>query len=127
VLPFLVVSTKFIILICCAERVLQFIVARLKLTYTNTMATSQRKIKNARSGRVVRFEPQDLKLINADPTIRASFEQVICMHLCERIQGYNAQLVEQFTLNFTGVSATIAGITFQVTKETMSVATKIPL
>jgi hypothetical protein len=38
------------------------------------MATSQRKRKNARSGRVVRFEPQDLKLINPDPTIKASFE-----------------------------------------------------
>jgi hypothetical protein len=66
-LPFLVPSAKFIILIHCTERVLQFIVARLKLTYTNTMETSQRKRKNARSGRVVRFEPQDLKLINADP------------------------------------------------------------
>jgi hypothetical protein len=47
--------------------------------------------------------------------------------LCERIQGYNAQLAEKFSLNFTGVSATIAGITFQVTEETMSVVTKIHL
>jgi recombinational DNA repair ATPase RecF len=39
------------------------------------METSQSKRKNARSGRVVRFEPQDLKLINEDPTIRVSFEQ----------------------------------------------------
>jgi len=58
------------------------------------MSNSQRKRKNARSGRVVRFEPQDLKLINADMVIRASFKHVVCMHLCERIQGYNAQLSE---------------------------------
>jgi len=91
------------------------------------METSQRKRKNARSGRVVRFEPQDLKLINVGPMIKASFEQSKCMCFCERIQGYNVQLTEQFTLNFTGVSVTIVGITFQVTKETMLAVTEIPL
>jgi hypothetical protein len=91
------------------------------------MAASQRKRKNARSGRAMRFEPQDLKLINADPMIRVSFEQVICMCFCERIQGYNAQLDEQFTLNFTGVSVTIAGITFRVMEEIMLAAMEIPL
>jgi hypothetical protein len=91
------------------------------------MATSQSKRKNARSGKVVRFEPQDLKLINADLTIRVSFEQDGCICFCEKIQGYNVQLTKQFSLNFTGVSATIAGITFQVTEETISVATEIPM
>ena len=90
------------------------------------MASSQRKIKNARSGRVVRFEPQDLELINEDPTIKASFEKARCMHFCERIQGYNVKLAKQFALNLTGVSATIVGITFQVMEETLSVAMEIP-
>jgi hypothetical protein len=49
----------------------------------------------------------------------------MCFH--ERIQGYNAQLNKQFALDLTGVSATIVPITFQVTKETMLVATEIPL
>ena len=49
------------------------------------------------------------------------------MCFCERIQGYNVQITESFTLNFTGVSATIAGITFQVIEETMLVAMEIPL
>jgi hypothetical protein len=49
------------------------------------------------------------------------------MCFCEGIQGYNVKLDEHFALNFTGVSATIVGITFQVTEETMSVATEIPL
>jgi hypothetical protein len=65
-------------------------------------------------------------LINEDPTISASYEQAGCMHFCERIQGYNVKLVEQFTVNFTGVSTTIVGITFQVTKETLSAVAKIP-
>jgi hypothetical protein len=90
------------------------------------MAVSQSIRKKARSGRAVRFEPQDLELINEDPMIRASFKQVGCMRFCERIKGYNVKLVEQFALNFTGVSATIAEITFQVMEETLSAATEIP-
>jgi hypothetical protein len=78
------------------------------------MVVSQSTRKKARSGRAVRFEPQDMELINEDPKIKASFEQVGCMHFYERIKGYNAKLAEKFTLNFTGVSATIVGITFRV-------------
>jgi hypothetical protein len=68
-----------------------------------------------------------MELINEYLVIKVSFEQAGCMNLCERIQGYNVKLAEQFTLNFTGVSVTIARITFQVTEETLSVATDIPL
>jgi recombinational DNA repair ATPase RecF len=49
------------------------------------MAVSQSIRNKARSGRVVRFEPHDLELINEDPKIRASFEQAGCMHFYERI------------------------------------------
>jgi hypothetical protein len=59
--------------------------------------------------------------------IRVSFEQVGCIRFCEKIQGYNAQLTKKFTLNFTGVSTTIARITFQVSKETISTTTEIPM
>jgi hypothetical protein len=125
-LPFLAVSAKFVILIFRAERVSQFITAHVKLIYTSIMEVSQSIRKKARSGRAVRFEPQDLELINEDPKIRASFEQAGCMCFCERIKGYNVKLAEQFTLNFTGVSVTIVGITFRVTEETLSAATEIP-
>jgi hypothetical protein len=76
------------------------------------METSQSIRKKVRSGRAVRSEPQDLELINEDPEIRASFEQVGCMCFCEKIKGYNVKLAEQFALNFTGFCVTIAGITF---------------
>jgi hypothetical protein len=78
------------------------------------MTTPQQKRKNVRSRKVMRFEPQDLKLVNTDPKIRVSFEQVGYIRFCEKFQGYNAQLTKQFSLNFNGVNATIAGITFQV-------------
>jgi hypothetical protein len=91
------------------------------------MVVSQSIRKKARSGRAMRFEPQDLELINEDSTIKASFEQVGCFHFYERIKGYNAKLAEKFSLNFIGVSTTIVGITFRVTDETLSAAMEIPL
>jgi hypothetical protein len=48
------------------------------------------------------------------------------MHYCEKIKGYNAKLDEQFALRFNGFHATIVGITFWVTEETLSAATEIP-
>jgi hypothetical protein len=45
------------------------------------------------------------------------------MRYCEKIQGYNVKLAEQFALRFNGFCAIIAGITFQVTEETLSVTT----
>jgi hypothetical protein len=71
---FLAHCANFTIIIRCTERLLQFIVAFLKLTYIDIMKTSQSKRNNARRGKVVRFEPWDLKLINVDPAIKASFE-----------------------------------------------------
>jgi hypothetical protein len=126
-LHFLAVFAKFVILIFRIDGVSQFITVRVKLIYTRIMAVSQSIRKKVRSGRAVRFEPQDLELINEYPTIKASFEQARCMRFCERIKGYNVNLVEQFTLNFTGVSATITVITFRVTEETLSSPMEIPL
>jgi hypothetical protein len=90
------------------------------------MTTYQSRRNNSRSNRIVRFEPRDLNLINADSMIRVSFEQTRCICFYEKIQGYNAQLTKKVDLNFTGVSETIARVTFQVTKEVMSVSTEIP-
>jgi hypothetical protein len=125
-LPFLAVYAKFVILIRRAEGVSQFIIALAKLIYTSIMAVSQSIRNKARSVWDVKFEPQDLELINEDPAIRVSFEQAGCTCFCERIKGYNVTLAEQFTLNFTGVSATIVGITFQVMEVTLSVVMEIP-
>jgi hypothetical protein len=75
----------------------------------------------------MKFEPHNLNLVNEDLTIRLSFEQAKCIIFCEKAQRYHAYLTKKFTLNFTSVSATIAGITFQVLEETISVAKKIPM
>jgi hypothetical protein len=65
-------------------------------------------------------------LINEYLNIRACFEQLECMRHYEKIKGYNTKLAEQFTLRFDGFYATIAGLTFWVTEETLSASTEIP-
>jgi hypothetical protein len=67
-----------------------------------------------------------LTLINEDPEVRVSFEQVRCMAFCRKIQGFNMKLAEQFTLRFDGSHMVIAGVSFQVTEETLSAVTEIP-
>jgi hypothetical protein len=49
------------------------------------MKTPKHRRKNVKGGDFVRFEPQGLNLVNVDPTIRASFEQVGCIRFCEKI------------------------------------------
>jgi hypothetical protein len=65
-------------------------------------------------------------LINEDPKVRVSFEQVRCMAFCRKIQGFNTKLAEQFALRFDGSHVIISGVSFQVRKETLSIATEIP-
>jgi hypothetical protein len=91
------------------------------------MATSRNIRKGTQSGRSVGPEPQNLTLIIEDPKVRASFEQFRCMDFCRKIQGFNMILAEQFALSFDGFCAEIAGVTFQVTKETLSTMTENPL
>jgi len=55
------------------------------------MTTPDKKKK--KWGDIVRFEPQGLTLINSNPTIRVAFEHTGCIRFCEKIQGYNSQLL----------------------------------
>jgi hypothetical protein len=89
------------------------------------MTIPQDTRKKALSGRAIRLEPQELELINEDPNVREYFEQVGCVFYCEKIQGYNVKLVEQLTLRFNVFFVIIAGITFQVTEETLSAGIEI--
>jgi hypothetical protein len=83
--------------------------------------------KKYKGGSVFRYEPQGLTLVNSKHAYRVSFEQAGCMRFCEKLQGYNVHLTKQFSLNFNGVSTTIARITFPVSGETISTTTKIPM
>jgi ATP-dependent RNA circularization protein (DNA/RNA ligase family) len=69
------------------------------------METPEGRRRTTKGGDIVRFEPQDLRLVNADPTIRVSFEQVGCIRFCEKLQGYNMQVEKEFSLRFNGIEA----------------------
>lgn len=60
-----------------------------------------------KGGSIVRFELQYLTFINADPTIIVAFEKVGCIRLCEKTQGYNAQINKKFAMKFNGLEANV--------------------
>jgi hypothetical protein len=75
---------------------------------------THRKKKYNKGGSVLRCEPQNLELVNYDPTFRVSFEQDGCMRFCENIKGYHAHVTKEFSLKFNGVQSRIVDFTFQV-------------
>jgi hypothetical protein len=74
------------------------------------MTTPEHRRKNVKGGDFMIFEPQGLSLVNNDPTIRASFEQVGCVRFCEKLQGYNKQVAREFAENFDGVKAKVGNL-----------------
>jgi hypothetical protein len=74
------------------------------------MTTPERRRKNVKGGDIVRFEPQGLNLVNTDPTIRESFEQVGCIRFCVKIQGYNIQVAREFAENFDGAKDKVGNL-----------------
>jgi hypothetical protein len=71
------------------------------------MKNPKQKRKNSRSGEIVRFEPHGLNLVNANPTIRASFEQVGCIGFFEKLQGYKRQVAREFAENLDGANTKV--------------------
>jgi hypothetical protein len=89
------------------------------------METPEGRIRNKKGGDIVIFEHQGLKLVNADPTIRVSFEQVGCIKFSEKLQGYNMQVEKEFALSFDGIRAKVGNLQLQVSEDTIVVATQI--
>ena len=67
-----------------------------------------------------------MTLVKKDLEVRESFEQVECMAFCRKIQGFNMKLVGKFALRFDRSCMVIAGVSFQVTEENLSVVIVIP-
>jgi hypothetical protein len=81
------------------------------------MTTPERKIKNVRRGKIVRFEPRGLNLVKVDPTIRASFEQVGCIGFFEKLQGYKRQVAREFAENLDGANTKVDKLQFQFSED----------
>jgi hypothetical protein len=74
------------------------------------MTTPEHKRKNVKGVDFVRFEPHGLNLVNVDPKIIASFEQVGHIRFCEKLQGYNKQVVREFGENFYGIESKVGNL-----------------
>ena len=91
---------------------------------TRSSQTTQQKRK--RSGRVLRFEPQNLDLFEGNPNFIDSFRQVGCYRFCEKMQGYHKQIAIDFALNFDGIKTKVGPLEFAVTPDSIAAATEIP-
>jgi len=76
------------------------------------METPEGRRMTTNGGDIVRFDPQDLRLVNANPTIMVSFEQMVCIRFCEKLQGYNIQVAKEFALCFNGIEAKVVNMQF---------------
>ena len=86
------------------------------------------KKKYNKGGPISRFEPSNMKEINASSYIEKSFEDVGCLGFCERIQEVecHAKLTSIFSTNFRRDKGTIAGIDFIISADAIALTTDIP-
>jgi hypothetical protein len=90
------------------------------------MDTQQGK-KIHKGGDIVRVEPHDLQLFNSDPFFREAFQRVGCLDFCEKMQRGHPEVAKQFALNFNGVKTKVGTLEFEVTEQSISTTTKIPV
>ena len=64
-------------------------------------------------------------LVNANPIIRVSFEKVVCIRFCEKLQGYNMQVEKDFSLRFNGIGDKVGNIQFHVSEDTITASKEI--
>ncbi len=101
---------------------------KIEPSYTFQPNTPEMK-KKVKGGDIVRYESQDLSLVNVDHVIRVSFEKAGCISFCEKIhsQGHHFQLTKQFALNFKGKEVKVRSLVFVVFEKSIVVVTDIPL
>jgi hypothetical protein len=90
------------------------------------MDTQQGK-KIHKGGDIVRVEPHDLQLINSDPFFKEAFQRVGCLDFCEKMQRGHPEVSKKFALNFNGVKTKVGTLDFEVTEQSISTTTEIPV
>lgn len=81
--------------------------------------------KKNKGGSYVRYETMDLKLLNEDPNFAEAFNNIGCLKLCQKIQGFHAHVSRDFAVNFIGTCSNMGVISFTVLPETISQAIEI--
>ena len=81
-----------------------------------------------KSGRHVREEPTSLAELQACPLAISCFQQRCCYQFCEMVARvhHHQELARLFVLHLHNGQVTLAGLTFTLTPESISLATGIP-
>ena len=84
--------------------------------------------QHRKGGRVNRFEPLNTKELMASPMTFAYFQEVDCFDFCERVQQVQShlELTRHFILNLHDHQVNLAGVNFELSTNTISLATGIP-
>ena len=73
---------------------------------------SMEKNKYNKGGEICNMEPKGTYFLNSNPMYKDCFQQGGCLAFCEKFQGYNIQVAEQFALNFEGNKTRIEPLEF---------------
>ena len=97
-------------------------------THSDTASGEQAPRRHHRSGRHLRDEPNSLTELQACPLAMSYFQHLACFEFCQRVENVRVhhELARLFALHLHGGQSILAGVTFTLTPEAISVATGIP-
>jgi hypothetical protein len=90
------------------------------------MENPQKK-KSHKGGKVVRTEPVDMHLFEAEPITREVFQRVGCLSFCQNMQRGHPEVTRHFSLHFDGLKTKVGDLEFEVSETSISAATGIPI
>jgi hypothetical protein len=90
------------------------------------METPQKK-KSRKGGTVVRTEPTDMHLFEAEPMAREVFQRVGYLTFCQNMQRGHAEVARKFASHFDGLNTKVGDIDFEVSETSISTAIGIPI
>lgn len=81
-----------------------------------------------KGGKHIREEPTSLAELQACPLVVTCFQHQSCYQFCEMVERvqYHHELARLFVLHLHNSQVTLAGVTFTLTPESISLATCIP-
>jgi hypothetical protein len=85
---------------------------------------SQQGKKVHKGGEIVRAEPHDMQLINSEPFFKEAFQRVGCLIFCEKMKRGHPEVAKQFALNFSGTKTKVGALEFEVSEQSISIATR---
>ena len=97
-------------------------------THNDTASGEQAPRRHHMSGKHVRDEPNTLTELQACPLGISCFQHPACFEFCQRVSNVRVhhELAHLFVLHLHGGQSTLAGVTFTLTPETISLAIGIP-